>query len=73
MGMFRKTAVQAAHEAARWASRRCEDVLDILGLPYRRFEFALKDRESCEYPLRTTPDKRTLYAELSLGFSEDQA
>ena len=42
-----------------------EDVLDILGPPYRRFKFPLKDRESWEYPLWTTPDKQTLYVELS--------
>jgi hypothetical protein len=42
-----------------------EDVLDILGPPYRRFKFPLKDRESWEYPLWTSPDKQTLYVELS--------
>jgi hypothetical protein len=42
-----------------------DDVLDILGPPYRRFKFPLKDRESWEYPLWTLPDQQTLYVELS--------
>lgn len=42
-----------------------DDVLDILGPPYRRFKFPLKDRESWEYQLWTTPEKQTLYVELS--------
>ena len=42
-----------------------DDVLDLLGPPYRRFKFPLKDRESWDYPLWTTPEKQTLYVELS--------
>lgn len=42
-----------------------EDVLDILGPPYRSFKFPLKDRVSWEYQLPTSPDLQTLYIELS--------
>jgi hypothetical protein len=42
-----------------------DDLLDTLGPPYRRFKFPLKDRESWEYPLWTTPERQTLYVELS--------
>jgi outer membrane protein assembly factor BamE (lipoprotein component of BamABCDE complex) len=42
-----------------------DDVLDILGPPYRRFQFPFKDRASWEYQLWTTPERQTLYVEFS--------
>jgi hypothetical protein len=42
-----------------------DDVLDILGPPYRRSKFPRKDGEVWEYPLRTPPEPMTLFVELS--------
>jgi hypothetical protein len=45
-----------------------ENVLDLLGPPYRRMKFPLKDVEAWEYPLWTSPEKQTLYLEVSPDF-----
>jgi len=41
------------------------DVFDTLGPPWRKFKHPLKDRESWEYPLWTTPERQTLFVDLS--------
>jgi hypothetical protein len=42
-----------------------DDLFDILGPPFRRFKYPLKDIEAWEYPLRTPPEPMTLYVEVS--------
>jgi hypothetical protein len=41
------------------------DVLDLLGPPYRRMKFPYKDVEAWQYPLWTSPEMQTLYLEVS--------
>ena len=45
-----------------------ENVLDILGPPFRRMKFPFKDIEAWEYQLPTTPEYQTLYVEVSPDF-----
>ena len=47
---------------------KADDLLDILGPPYRRMKFPYKDVEAWEYPLWTTPESQTLYVEVSPDF-----
>lgn len=42
-----------------------DDVLDTLGPPYRIYQYPLKQREAWEYPLRTPPEDKNLYVQLS--------
>jgi hypothetical protein len=45
-----------------------DDLMNILGPPYRRFKFPFKDREAWEYPVRTGPELQTLFVEVSPDF-----
>jgi hypothetical protein len=49
-------------------SSTAENVLDILGPPFRRMKFPLKEIEAWEYQLPTTPERQTLYVEVSPDF-----
>jgi len=42
-----------------------DNVLDILGPPFRHTPFPFKDGEAWEYQLPTTPERQTLYVEVS--------
>jgi hypothetical protein len=42
-----------------------DELFDLLGPPYRRFKYPLKDLEAWEYQLRTSPELRTLYVDVS--------
>jgi outer membrane protein assembly factor BamE (lipoprotein component of BamABCDE complex) len=42
-----------------------DNVLDFLGPPFRRTPFPFKDGEAWEYQLPTTPERQTLYVEVS--------
>jgi hypothetical protein len=41
------------------------DILDLLGPPFRRMKFPLKDIQAWEYQLPTTPERQTLFVEVS--------
>jgi hypothetical protein len=41
------------------------DILDLLGPPFRRMQFPLKDIQAWEYQLPTTPERQTLFVEVS--------
>jgi hypothetical protein len=49
-------------------SSTADNVLDILGPPFRRTKFPYKDMEAWEYQLPTTPERQTLYVEVSPDF-----
>jgi hypothetical protein len=42
-----------------------EDVLDTLGPPYKIYQYPRKQREAWEYQLRTPPENKNLYVQLS--------
>ena len=42
-----------------------DDVFELLGPPWRRFKYPLKDLEAWEYPIRTWPEPQTLYVDVS--------
>lgn len=42
-----------------------DDLFDLLGPPYRIFKYPLKDLEAWEYQLRTSPELKTLYVDVS--------
>ncbi len=42
-----------------------DDVLDLLGPPYQRWKYPLKDLEAWVYPLRTSPELQTLFVDVS--------
>jgi hypothetical protein len=42
-----------------------EDVLDLLGPPYRVYSYPRMQREAWEYQLRTPPNNKILYVQLS--------
>lgn len=42
-----------------------DNVMDLLGPPYRRVPFPFKPLEAWEYQLPTTPERQTLYIEVS--------
>jgi hypothetical protein len=42
-----------------------DDVLNTLGPPYRVYQYPRQQREAWEYQLRTPPDMKTLYVQLS--------
>ncbi len=44
---------------------RAEEVLGLLGPPFRRSDMPLKNREVWEYPLLTSPEYQTLFVEIS--------
>ena len=44
---------------------RAEEVLDLLGPPYRRSGMPRKNREVWDYPLLTSPEYQTLFVEIS--------
>jgi len=45
-----------------------DDVMEVLGPPWRTFKFPLKEIESWEYPVRTGPEPETLFVEVSPDF-----
>ena len=42
-----------------------DDVLDTLGPPYKVYQYPRKQREAWEYQLRTPPENKNLYVQLS--------
>jgi len=45
-----------------------DDVMDILGPPYRRWKYPMKDLEAWEYPVRLGPEPETLFVDVSPDF-----
>jgi len=45
-----------------------DDIMDVLGPPFRRWKYPMKEMEAWEYPVRLGPELQTLFVDVSPDF-----